>query len=402
MQNEFPEGPPGIHPPTAGLARMFRYKNILNPITGKPFSEAFLLGVGGGLDAAYILFQFKHLPHPILVLGFRNQWNQTEFFLENLTSRLNMVVQFNTFDDDRSAEKALQETIKKGNPPIVWVDKACLPYHQFPSTMQGLTNHQVVVYGRDAKLWRLYLDDMSSQPLEIREKAFTKARANLSQNNYLSMVLDRADSLHERDLQKAIIEGVQECTVRLTRPIKTIGISNLTNWAEKMIDHHNRQGWPQVFRDRKGLFPALIAIYESIKLNGTGGFALRKLYSDFLQEAAEIINNPALNAVAGQYLQLSNHWSGLADNALPSKIPVFDRAKNLLNKKYKVYREGDLKSYHDTTKDLDELKAKIAPGFPLDNEQVNQLFTRLSGQVKLIAELEMSAALRLRDLSRRW
>jgi hypothetical protein len=58
-----------------------------------------------------------------------------------------------------------------------------------------------------------------------------------------------------------------------------------------------------------------------IKLNGSEGFALRKMYSDFLHEGANVLSNSDLNAAAGQYLQLSNQWSNLAENALPSKIP---------------------------------------------------------------------------------
>ncbi len=80
------------------------------------------------------------------------------------------------------------------------------------------------------------------------------------------------------------------------------------------------RGWPQVFQEQPSLYPVLRTVYEFIKLNSSDGFALRKIYADFLQEAAGILSNYALNAVAGQYLQLANHWSNLADNALPSEF----------------------------------------------------------------------------------
>jgi len=142
-------------------------------------------------------------------------------------------------------------------------------------------------------------------------------------------------------------------------------------------------------------------VYESIKLNGTGGFALRKTYADFLHEAAGILSNPDLNAVAGQYLQLSNHWSILADNALPSRIPDFDRMKSLLNKRYQAYREQDLRTFKKIVHDIHTLESNLTHEFPLDDHETNQLFNRMSNQVQLISELEMSAALRLRDITRR-
>jgi hypothetical protein len=112
------------------------------------------------------------------------------------------------------------------------------------------------------------------------------------------------------------------------------------------------------------------------------------------------LNNPRLNAVAGQYLQLSNHWANLAENALPSQETSFDRVKNLLNKKYDTYRQYDLKSYKKTINDLQALETKLIGDFPLDSYEVSQLFERLSSQVKLISELERSAALNLRNVIR--
>ncbi len=401
MKIEFPEGPAGIHPPTAALARILRQKGVLDPVSEKPYSEAMLLGIGGGLDTGYILFQFKHLPNPMLVLGFRNQWNNTQVFLENIAERLMLSVDFYEFEESNTAQNALQETLKQDKLAIVWVDKAFLPYHHLPESMKGFINHPVTVYARDGRLWRLYIDDMSTQPFIVREKTFTAARENLSQNNFLTMVYHESNDLTPLELREAIIQGIQDCATQLTRPLKTIGISNLETWAQQLVDRQNRLGWPQLFKEQKGLFPTLCTLYESIKLNGTGGFALRKIYADFLHEAAGVLNNPALNAIAGQYLQLSNHWASLAENALPSKIPAFDRVKNLLTKKYQAYQKHDTDSYVKMITDLSALGKKINANFPLNSYETYQLFERLSSQVKLISELEMSAAYRLRDVSRR-
>lgn len=400
MKIEFPEAPPGIHPPTAALTRILTFKAIKNPLTNQPYSEAFLLGVGGGLGAGYILFQFKQLPHPMLLLGFRNRWNNTKVFLENLSDRLHLIVKFQQFEERKTAQKALQEAVKQNKLAVVWVDRAFLPYYEIPESLKGYINHQVAVYARDGRLWRLYLDDLSSQPIEVREKTFTAARANLSQNNFLMMVFNGTRKLNAQTMRDSITRGIQDCADQLTQPLRTIGVSTFETWAEKLTVRLDRQGWQQVFKGQKGLFLVLQRIYELIKLDGTEGFALRKLYSDFLHEAAGYLNNPRLNAVAGQYLQLSNHWAGLAENALPSKVPAFDRVKNLLNLKYKAYKDFDRKTYKKTVNDLQALESKLIADFPLDGYEVSQLFERLSRQVKLIAELESSAALRLRDVIR--
>lgn len=399
MNIEFPEGPSGIHPPTAAMQKILHLKGVHNPLTGQPYSEAMLLGIGGGLDAGYILYQFTYLPHPMLVLGFRNQWNNTRAFLENLCARLFLDVQWQEFDQSRAAQQALQEILKSGKLPMVWVDKASLPYQELPASLKGYSNHQVTVYGRDGRLWRLYVDDLSAQLFEVREKALTAARGNLPQNNFLTMVFNRSHKINTLELREGIVEGIRECAAQLNNPVRTIGVSNLENWAEKLVHHANHQGWPEAFKAQKGLYPALRTIYTAIKLEGSEGFALRRLYSDFLHESAGYLGNPGLNAVAGQYLQLSNHWANLAENALPSQIPAFAEVKNLLNKQSEAYRQSDLAAFHQAKQDLQSVEKKIVQDFPLNDLETSELYERLANQVKLISELELSAALRLRDVT---
>ena len=113
-----------------------------------------------------------------------------------------------------------------------------------------------------------------------------------------------------------------------------------------------------------------------------------------------VLRNGELDAAAGQYFQLANQWSNLAKNALPSKIPVFDHLKKMLNNQYQAYRLIDFDAYDTISEDLNILAKSIETDFPLDAHETSQRFERLSGQVKLIAELEMSAARQLRDITR--
>jgi len=399
MKLEFPESPAGIHPPTAALMKILRVKGVTNPTNNQPYSEALLFGIGGGIGVGYILYKFQHLPKPILVLGFRNQWNDSHAFLENLTQRLFFQVDFQAFDSAEEAQTNLKLNLQHGNPAIVWVDKAHLPYHQLPGDLKGFINYQVSVFGHDDRKAHFYLDDCSSQTFEIREKTLSIARSHISPQNFLMMVFYQAGSLTPQEIRGSIITGIRECAAQLTQARTNIGISNLVTWADQLTDQHNLTGWPQTFQEPRDLYPILRTIYESIKLNGSDGFALRKIYADFLQEAAGILSNYGLNAVAGQYLQLANHWSNLADNALPSSVPVFDRLKNLLNKKYDCYINHDFVTHQDISQKLSALEKNINDDFPLDSKDVDQLFNRFSSQIKLITELENSAAHRLREVT---
>jgi hypothetical protein len=59
-----------------------------------------------------------------------------------------------------------------------------------------------------------------------------------------------------------------------------------------------------------------------------------------------------------------------------------------------------MQTYTETITRLKELEDEIILNFPLENREIDQLFERLSRQVQLIAELEINAALRLRDVTR--
>lgn len=399
MKLEFPESPTGIHPPTAALMKILQAKGVVNPITNLPYTEALLFGIGGGLGVGYILFQFKHLPNPILVLGFRNQWNDTQAFLETLAERLSFQVEFETYENADDAQQGLNAALNIQHIPIVWVDKAHLPYHQLSETLKGFINHQVAVYGHNEKSSHWYLDDLSSQLFEIREKTLTIAREHVSPQNFLMMTFTEARPTNVQELRESIIEGIRACAAQLTQARTNLGISNLDTWSDQLTDQHSRTGWPQVFQEQPSLYPVLRTVYEFIKLNSSDGFALRKIYADFLQEAAGILSNYALNAVAGQYLQLANHWSNLADNALPSRIPIFDRVKNLLNKKYDAYKNHDFIANQEISQELFKLEEKIKADFPMSVNEIHQLFNRMSSQLKLIRELEHSAAFRLREVT---
>jgi hypothetical protein len=401
MNIEFPESPTGIHPPTAALTRILQFNGIENPISGQPYSEAFILGIGGGLDAGCILYQFKHLPHPLLMLGFRNQWNNSREFLQTVSDRLYLNTPFVEYETAKQAQTGLQDFLEQGKQPIVWVDKAYLPYHFIPDNLKGFLDYQVTVYGRDGRLWRLYLDDLSSQPMEIREKEFTAARGSLTQNNFLMMIVGEVGMPSVRELRENILAGARDCATQLTRPAMAFGNCNLESWSQKLIDLNDRQGWPQVFKDQKGLYPVLRTIYESIRLDGTEGFALRRLYADFLHEAASYLGNPELNAIAGQYLQLANRWATLAESTLSSDIAVFKQVKTLLNGRNQAYKTGNLPAMQKTNQDLIKLEKSFKTEFPLNARQTYQLFENLAGQVKLLAELELSAARRLHDVIHR-
>ena len=49
----------GLHPETATLANVLANQGVVSGLTGEPLTEAAILGIGGGLGAGYILWEFQ-------------------------------------------------------------------------------------------------------------------------------------------------------------------------------------------------------------------------------------------------------------------------------------------------------------------------------------------------------
>ena len=49
----------GLHPETATLANVLANRGVVSGLTGEPLTEAAILGIGGGLGAGYILWEFQ-------------------------------------------------------------------------------------------------------------------------------------------------------------------------------------------------------------------------------------------------------------------------------------------------------------------------------------------------------
>src|SRR5690349_12793360 len=64
----------GLDAETAAFANVLANLGVVAPESGEALSEAMVLGVGGGLGAGYILWEFEARGYRELTLGFRRLW----------------------------------------------------------------------------------------------------------------------------------------------------------------------------------------------------------------------------------------------------------------------------------------------------------------------------------------
>ena len=115
----------GLHPETATLANVLANQGVVSGLTGEPLTEAAILGIGGGLGAGYILWEFKEpRPRPVLTLGFRNQWQYPSIpgWTGKTLDRLGIEPDLHETGGAKGAREALDARLDAGVPVIASVD----------------------------------------------------------------------------------------------------------------------------------------------------------------------------------------------------------------------------------------------------------------------------------------
>jgi hypothetical protein len=375
----------GIHPNTASI------RNVL-AAQGLNLSEAMLLGIGGGLGAGYVLWEFKAHESAIIVLGFRNRWNYQTERLTILCERLDAKHTVQEAGGAKAAAANLQAALDAGRPFIAWVDKAHLPHQFLPEALKGYASHIVGVH--EQKGDDILVDDLGEKLFAVPVDIFAAGRARIGSDKNRLLLVEAPGKV---DLKKAIVMGIQDHIQHLGGDSDSFNLPVYKKWARMLTDTRNKKGWPVVFKKRVGLYATLRSVYEGIVLDGTDGAGLRSMYADFLDEAAPIVNKPALKEVARHYRNVAELWKAFAESALPDK--PFKETRNLLNKRYRLLKRHELNELRKVSIQLDQMMNEMNHAFPLDNPAITTLFTAMQARLDAVYQAEVAALEALKQVT---
>ncbi|MDE2950471.1 MAG: DUF4872 domain-containing protein [Chloroflexota bacterium] len=376
----------GKHSVTAVLRNALTRQCLRDPRTGQALSEAMILGIGGGLGAGYILWEFEKYDSALIVLGFRNRWNYTPDFLKNACQRLNVAVDMRETASAKKAQANLDDALAASGTALLWADKASLPYQGLPASQKGHIIHLIGLSAGDDDAY--IVDDLSERPWSLSQAELALAREPIPSNKQRSMSLTPSASL---DLASAIRAGIDDHISHLSRSSESFSLPVYRKWAKLMTHPKNKKSWRTVFARRAGLYLTLRTIYEGIALDDTEGAGLRELYADFLLEAQAILD-VALDRAAECYRACAVEWRALAEMALSDDLPVFAETKALMRARYAAFAGQDQARLAGAMKDLAALEAaNNLDGWPLDGSATDALFERMSQQLHTIFETERSA-----------
>jgi hypothetical protein len=384
----------GLHPDAHAIAGVLANRGLLHPGTGQPLSEAMVLGAGGGLGAGYILWEFKAHDLRTLVFGFRNSWQYPDRWARKTCQRLGVPAAVHETGSAGKADAELRAAVGQGVPAIAWADQQILGYRHLPAWLDGRGGPPVTVYALDDAAGVALVDDRNRAPLRVPLDRLAAARARVGSYKHRLLVLDApAAELDAGGLRQAVRDGLAEQVDHLGQRSDSFSLPAFRKWARLLTDRRNAKGWPTVFADRVSLFDACVSVYEHLEPSGSGGGNLRGLYAEFLDEAAGLLDVPALAKAAAAYREAAARWHEVAEIALPAGREPFAEARRLTDHLQAQVERGDAaqRAAAATAADLWALRDRWRQEFPGDDQDVETLLTTLASTVAAACEAEEAA-----------
>jgi len=306
----------GVHCESTALRDIFEFH-------GFRFSEPMIFGLGSGLG--FIYWHSKQTPFPFV-------GGRARDFDKNLCGNLNVAVKMNKTANKARAYESVRDLVGKNTPVMIHVDMPYLKYLGLPEQAH-FGAHTVVVAGLGEEKGTAYIADTMFKDLQTATlDELERARSSTfkpfpPENKWFTFEFPTKLTPTDAAIKNALKETAQ---TMLYPPIKNLGVKGITRFADEIAK------WPKLFPPEKSMFKPLYEVtYIMIQEDGTGGGLFRYLYSRFLTEASELLNNEALADVGRRYHEIGQRWTKIAK--LIRKTP---EAKDSVNEASQQLRDA--------------------------------------------------------------
>ncbi len=383
----------GTHWETGSVRNYFGYRGFTAPHTGRPYSEAFLLGVSGGITVGYFTFAYQGYDPQCNILT-RNTFDP----LDTMLSRLGVVQYVEHTRQAGRAVEVLVDTLEEGLPAIVWADRWSLPYNALAHDEGMWGAFPVVVYGYEPEDDAVTIADRAQVPLTVTVDELAAARGRIKKEKFRLLTLDAPDPAK---LASAVRLGICDAVKLFTeKPPKgsknNFGLNALQFWAKMLTNPKQRLSWEKVFPAGPAMYAGLTSAYEFAFLFGKGREqdAERGMYAGFLDEAADLLDKPDLHEAADLFRASAALWGELPAVLLPDEIEPFGRARELMWRRHTRFLEAGGEALEEILAINDQLagiRRAMSDHFPLTQPEVEAHREQIAGHLDRIHDAEQAA-----------
>jgi hypothetical protein len=386
----------GLFPNSATAANVLANRGVTSGLTGQPLSEPLLFGIGGGLGAGYILWEFKARGGAILTLGFSNRWQYPPIpgWYGPMLERLGIAAEVHETGGAKGAAETLDGALDAGEPAIVLIDQQAIQTWGLPDELSGYGGYPLVVFGRTDDGGYL-VDDRGRAPLEVAAETMAAARGRIgSYKHRLIRLQPKAETVTADALRGAIRAGLRDQVEHLSSSSDSFSLPAWRKWSRLTTDRKNAKAWPRVFAGGRGLFGALVSMVEGVDGDvGAYGGHLRELYAAFLEEAAAALDQPLLGGAAARWRAAADLWEDLADAAVPPDLDGALEAVAAAEALHEAVMAGEpgRATAASAASTLWETRSSYADAFPLPADRIEELFADLGERLAQIHAAETDA-----------
>ncbi|MCB9669046.1 MAG: hypothetical protein H6734_06210 [Alphaproteobacteria bacterium] len=312
------------------LASALQASGVLDPATGRPFTEARLYGLSGGPGFMGFVFVYKGVP-PMLT------WTLRSFSVASVV--VGRALEHGgiphelaqTGSADRAA-KALAEVVDSGRVAHIAVDQARLPWLGMDPVWRGQWARNVDVVGRDGEAWVIqdgglwHLDDATLREARAGVKKAKHAMWTFGGQATVDPAAATRDALlfYARNQREAPYPQFA----------RSFGLAGLQRAAEDMADARTKAGWERVFATGPHLFRALWRLWECTTVELTAPAGGRPLFAEVLRDAG----HPEVAAVADAS---GERFEAFVDAVIAAGGEVLAEGLELTERLDEVTRSGD-------------------------------------------------------------
>lgn len=394
----------GKNAESAAIKNLLAFASVVNPQTGKPFSEALCFGIAGGIGAGYSFC--PSVPRygggsGVAVVGRHKSYATNAVWYQGFFDRIGAVSRITETSGKGKAYQSLLAELNEGRPVVVWCSRARLPFLGKPVESCDLWGHTFVVHAIDEAKGVAYGADRAATKVTLALEELAEARDSICSHKNRTLTFQAPKTVAINTLQSAVRAGLKACVQELLDgKIKTFSLPGLEIWSKMICNDSNKDGWGAVFSKHGLLYCALRDVFESIETGGTGGGLYRNLFADFLAEAADITGEAEFNAVSGVYRGLAARWTELAEEALPDSEKQLRQTKKELRKRCQLIEtkgERAEQAIRSSAEQLRTLEAESRKSLPL-RHLVGQTLPAMRERILALHRNETDAARRLARL----
>ena len=266
---------------------------------GVDFNEAMVFGLASALTFVYIpLVKVNGMP----LISYRMP---PKSIIKNVAKRLKVRLKIQKFRAPQAGQDALDLALTENKLVGLQTSVFWLPY--FPSEMRFHFNaHNLIVYGKEQNDY-LISDPVFESVQRCTAEDLQRARfaKGALAPKGLMYYFENQPDLTQIDLPNLIRKAIRKNAKQMLAPLFFVGVKGIRTVAKQIekLATHPSEKYKRLYLGH------IVRMQEEI---GTGGAGFRYLYAYFLEQAANICQEPKYKLASEQMTEIGDMWRQFA------------------------------------------------------------------------------------------